>query len=296
MMCVGAALPFAGLLAYNAATTGSPLRLGYLAALGHLTDIGFGPRGLILYDRDVRPVVSATDFTLAEALRAEVASAIRPLARDLFPVWGLVPLVAIAFAYRVRFRLAPVTAFAVLPLANFFYFGNGERLYLELLPFVLVAAAIVVRAVHAVDPGAARALAIFLVGANVVAGTSRVAADAWARRSRPTDSQVVARAIADSLRAPGRLLVFEQNPPLSEPLLVGLSRFNFGAFPGRVVVARDLGAENAQLACRLPGYRPLRAVASTAARDAHLVAYPGGIVAAARCDGPPLVTTPLPLE
>jgi 4-amino-4-deoxy-L-arabinose transferase-like glycosyltransferase len=296
MMCVGLALPFAALLAYNRATNGDPFRLNYRAALGNLTDMGFGPRGLILYDRDVRPVVAAAEFTMRQAVRTEITSALWPLARDLFPVWGLLPLIAIAFAYRVRFRIALVAAFAVLPLVNLFYFSNDARMYVELLPFVLIAAAIVVHGVHAVDPRASRALAIFLVGANVVAGTTHVAADARARRNRPTDGEVVARAIADSLRAPGRLLVFVQNPPLSEPLLVGLSRFNFGRFPGRVVVARDLGAENAQLTCRLPGYRPLRAVASTAARDAHLLAYPGGIGAPARCADPPLVSSTPPTE
>jgi 4-amino-4-deoxy-L-arabinose transferase-like glycosyltransferase len=291
MMCVGAALPFAGLLAYNQATTGSPTRLGYQAALGHLTDLGFGTRGFILYDRDVRPVVAASDFTPAEAARTELTSTAWPLARDLFPVWGLLPLLAVAIAYRVRIRLAVVAAFAVLPIVNFFYFSNGTRLHVELLPFVFVAAALVVRGVHEVDPRAARALAVFLVGANVVTSTTWIAAECWYRRTRPSDSEVLTRAVRDSIRTPGPVLVFVQNPPLSEPLFIGLSRFNYGRFPGRVVVGRDLGPENAQLACRLPGYRVLRAEASTAARGARLVTYPDGIAAAARCDLPPLVSS-----
>ena len=290
MMCVGVALPFAGLLAYNQATTGSPTRLGYQAALGHLTDLGFGPRGFILYDRDARPVVAASEFTLAEAVRTGLTSAAWPLARDLFPVWGLLPLVAVAIAYRVRIRLA-VAAFAVLPIVNFFYFSNGTRLHVELLPFVFVAAALVVRGVHEVDPRAARALAVFLVGANVVTSTTWIAAEGWYRRTRPSDSEVLTRAVRDSIRTPGPVLVFVQNPPLSEPLLIGLSRFNYGRFPGRVVVGRDLGPENAQLACRLPGYRVLRAEASTTARGARLVTYPDGIAAPARCDLSLLVST-----
>ena len=291
MACAGVALPFACLLAYNAATNGNPMRLGYQAALGHLTDLGFGARGFILYDRDVRPVVSASAFTLGEAIRTELVSAVWPLARDLLPMWGLLPLVAVAIAYRVRLRPAVVVAFAVLPIINFFYFSNGPRMYVELLPFVLVAAAIVVRGVHEVDPRAARALAIFLVGANVVTSTTWIAAEAWKRRIRPSDTEVVTRALADSTRAPGPILVFVRNPPLAEPLLIGLSRFNFGRFPGRVVVARDLGPENAQLACRLPGYRVLRADASTTARDARLVTYPQGTAAPARCALPRLDQT-----
>ena len=290
MMCAGAALPFTGLFAYNAATNGHPLRLGYHAALGSLTDLGFGIRGIILYDRDVRPVVSATEFTLAAAFRNELTSVVWPLARDLFPVWGLLPLVAVAIAYRVRARSALV-AFAVLPVINFFYFGNDTRLHVELLPFIFVAAAIVVRGVHEVDPCAARALALFLVGANVVTSTTWIAAEGGKRRSRPSDSEVVARAVLDSMRSTGPILVFVRNAPLSEPLLIGLSRFNFGRFPGRVVVARDLGPENAQFACRLPGYRVLLAEASTTAREAHLVSYPGAIAAPARCDLPRLVSS-----
>ena len=288
MACAGVALPFACLLAYNAVTNGNPMRLGYQAALGHLTDVGFGTRGFILYDRDVRPVVSASEFTLGEAIRTELVSAVWPLARDLLPMWGLLPLVAVAIAYRVSLRPAVVAAFAILPIINFFYFSNGTRMYVELLPFVLVAAAIVVRGIHAVDPRAARALAIFLVGANVVTSTTWIAAEAWNRWVHPSDTQVATRAVVDSARAPGEILVFVRNPPLAEPLLIGLSRFNFGRFPGRVVVARDLGPENARLACRLPGYRLLRAEASTAARDARLVTYRDSIAAPARCDLPPL--------
>jgi hypothetical protein len=291
MACAGVILPFAGLLTYNAVTNGNPMRLGYQAALGHLTDVGFGPRGFILYDRDVRPVVSATEFTLGEALRTELGSALWPLLRDLIPMWGLLPLVAVAIAYRVRLRPAVVAAFAVLPIVNFLYFSNGTRLYVELLPFVLVAVAIVVRAVHDVDARAARALAVFLVGANVVSSTTWIAAEGWKRRAHPSDSEVVARAVVDSAGTAGPILVFVQNPPLSEPLLIGLSRFNFGWFPGRVVVARDLGPENARLACRLPGYRALRAEPSTTARDARLVSYPDGVTASARCDLPRLDTS-----
>jgi hypothetical protein len=85
------------------------------------------------------------------------------------------------------------------------------------------------------------------------------------------DAVALTRALRDSSRAAPRILVFVRNPPLSEPLLIGLAPFNFGRFPGPVVVARDLGAENALLACRLPGYRVLVAESATAAREARLV-------------------------
>ena len=291
MLVLGGALPVVALLAYNAATNGDPMLLGYRAALGHLNDLGFGERGIVLYDRDVQPVVSATQFTLAHALRNEMEFVLWPYARDLIPVWGLLPLVGVAFAYRVRFRWAVVAAFAMLPLVNLFYYGNAQRMHVELLPFVLVGVAIVVARVREVDARAARALIVFLVGANLVTSATQVAGARSRQMRRPSDSELLARALRDSARAAPGLLVFVRNPPLSEPLLVGLSRFNFGAFPGPVVVARDLGAENAQLVCRLPGYRVLAAESSTPAREAHLVSIADPSTANAPCDRPPLVST-----
>ena len=294
LLCLGVILPFAALFVYNAATNGNPLRVGYQAALGHLSDMGFGMRGVIVYDRDVRPVVSAFDFTFAEAVRGEIASVAWPLARDLFPVWWLLPLVAIALAYRMRVRWAIVAVFSVLPIVNFFYFSNGERFYVELLPFVMVTVALLVRHVGATDLRAARALAIFLVGAGIVTSVMRAADDRWQRTHQPLASEVLADALRDSSRVRPRILVFVRDTTLSEPLLLGLSQFNFGPFPNDVVVARDLRAENARLACRLPGYRVLAAEYAPAARIARLVSLDDSAFVKAACDRPALVSTPRP--
>ena len=164
-------------------------------------------------------------------------------------------------------------------------------MYVELVPFALVAAALLLRRVGTIEPRAASALVIFLVGANVVTSATKIAGDAWQRTRHPTDSEALSRALRDSSRAAPRILVFVRNPPLSEPLLIGLAPFNFGRFPGPVVVARDLGAENALLACRLPGYRVLVAESTTAARDARLFTPHDSSRAAGRCDRPAL--TPL---
>ena len=293
LMCVGAALPFVALLAYNAATNGNVFRMGYQAALGHLSDMGFGERGVIEYDRDARAVVSAAPFTFSDAVHNEIAFALWPLARDLFPVWWLLPLLAVAFVYRVRVRWIVLAAFSVLPIVNFFYFSNGERFYVELLPFAFVGVALVVRDVGAVDARAARALVIFLVGANDLTSATRIAGDRWQRRTRPIPSELLARARRDSSRAAPGVLVFVRDTALAEPLLIGLSQFNFGRFPGPVVVARDLGAENAKLACRLPGYRVLVAefAPPPATRGARLVSWNDGPLVAGRCDRPALAST-----
>ena len=296
LLCVGAALPFAVMLAYNATTNGNAFQLGYQAAIGHLSDMGFGERGVIVYDRDVRPVVSSDRFVFADAVRNEISAVAWPLARDLFPVWWLLPLLAVALVYRVRVRWAVVAAFSALPIANLFYFGNGERLYVELLPFAFVAVALLLRQVASTDVRAARALLIFLVGANVVTSAARIAGDRWQRLHRPIPSDRLARVIRDSSRAAPRILVFVRDTTLAEPLLIGLSQFNFGRFPGPVVVARDLRAENAQLACRLPGYRVLVAefAPHTAAGEVRLVSWNDGSLLAKRCDRPALVSTLTP--
>jgi hypothetical protein len=292
MLCLGGVLPFAAMLAYNARTNGSPFELGYRAAIGHLTDVGFGMRGLIVYDRDVRPVVSSFPFTFADAVRNEISVAGWAFARDLFPVWWLLPLVAVAIAYRMRVRWGLAAAFSVLPIVNLFYFGNGERLYVELLPFAFVAVAVLVRHVGTIDARASRALFVFLVGAGVVTSATRIAGDRWQRLHHPVPSEALARALRDSSRAAPNILVFVRDTTLAEPLLIGLSQFNFGPFPGPVVVARDLRAENAQLACRLPGYRILVAEpAPPAAGGARLVSWSDAPLDAGRCDRPALVPT-----
>ena len=50
LLALGMVIPCAALLLYDDYTNGSPFRLGYAAAQGHLNDLGFGMRGLMLYD------------------------------------------------------------------------------------------------------------------------------------------------------------------------------------------------------------------------------------------------------
>ena len=296
MLCVGGALPFGALLAYNTATNGHPTRFGYRAAQGHLNDLGFGRRGIVLYDDEVRPVVQASEFTFADAARAELTSVVWPFSRDLFPIWGLLPLLAVAAAYRVRVRASLVLALAVLPIVNFFYYANGERMHVELLPFAIVGAVLLVARLRELDPRAASALAVFLVGANLVTSAARIAGDWRQRQHAPAETETFVRAVRDSSRAAPGVLVLVRDRPLAEPLLLGLWRFDVGPFPGPVVVARDLGAANSRLACRLPGYRVLLAESATAAREARLVSFTDSIAAPARCADPPLVSTTAPTE
>ena len=99
----------------------------------------------------------------------------------------------------------------------------------------------------------------------------------------------IALAVARALATPKVGLPGDLVAALVPPLLIGLARFNFGRFPGSVVVARDLGPENAQLACRLPGYRVLLAETDSAARDAHLRRMTDTTLATPHCDRSTLV-------
>jgi hypothetical protein len=290
-LVLGVVLPFAALLAYNAYTNGSPFRLGYQTAAGHLNDLGFGPRGNILYGRDVRPVLAADPFTLSVAARNEAAYVLWPLARDLLPVWTVLPLLALACAHRATVRWGVVAAFAVLPLTHFFYYANGERFYVELLPYGAVGIALLLNRIREMDAPLGSALIVFLLGANVVSSAGHLAGDVRQRAVHPSDSDVISRALLDAPPSPGGLLVLVRNPPLAEPLLVGLSKFNFAPFPGPIVVARDLGDENARLICRLPAYRVLFAESSTPSHGARLLPAANDSIGPSNCDASPLLTS-----
>lgn len=290
LVVLGAMPAIAALLLYDAATTGSPFRLGYQAAVGQLNDLGFGMRGLLLYDAKALRVAAAQPFTPTDAMRNEVGRVWWQLARDTLPLWTALPVLAVAFAYRMRVSWPTVAAFAVLPIVDFFYLFNDERLHLELLPFVAIAAALIVAHVWSSDARAGRALLIFLVGANLAADLSRIAQ--LHRDSAVGPSALVSRELRERERAGRPLLVFVKNPPLSEPLFVALSRFNFGAFPGRIVVARDLGDENALLQCRLPDYAVMIAEFTTPRHSALLRQVPADSTRRESCDAPPSPNSP----
>jgi hypothetical protein len=264
-LALGAALPCVVLLLYNKVSNGSPLRLGYVAAQGHLNDLGPGTRGLMLYDAHGQRVASGERYALVDAFRYEVRNGLWPLMRDATPDFTILPLIAAACAYRLPVRGATIAAFCTLPLAYFLYFDNGERFYLELLPFAALGVALIVARVWASDAIAGRALLIFLVGANVVSSATSAVAAARERARHPSDGAIVMRELLAAQRTSGPMLVFVRNPPMAEPLFIALSPLNFGRFPGRVAVARDLGRDNASLVCRMPGRTVL--IAESATRD-----------------------------
>jgi hypothetical protein len=88
----------------------------------------------------------------------------------------------------------------------------------------------------------------------------------------------------------GVALGYVRNPPLSEALFVGLSPLNFSPFPGPVVVARDLGRENAGLVCRFTGRVVMIAEAATAGHGARLLPTQLDSTRGASCRASPLAS------
>ena len=290
LLALGMAIPGAALLLYDAHTNGSPFRLGYVAAQGHLNDLGPGTRGLMLYDAQGQRVVSGEQYTLVDALRYEVRGVLWPLMRDVAPVFSILPLIATAYAYRLQIRAATIAAFCTLPLAYFLYFDNGERFYLELLPFAALGVASIVARAWELDATAGRALLIFVLGASVASSAASVLAAERERTRRPSDGVVVMRELLAAQPTSGPTLVFVRNRPLAEPLFIALSPLNFGPFPGRIVVARDLGRDDVNLICRMPGRTVVIAESATKDHGARLLPAQPDSVSAASCRAPALST------
>jgi len=271
LLALGLAIPCAALLLYNYYTNGSPFRLGYSAAQGHLNELGPGMRGQVLYDAQGERVEVVERYALVDAFRYEVRGVLWPLMRDVTPFFTILPVIAAGYAYRLRFNGATIAAFATLPLAYFLYFDNGERYYLEMLPFFAVGVALIVVRVWESDAVAGRALAVFLVGASVASSATHGAALVRDQVRHPSEGAILMRELLTAERAKGPMLVFVRNPPFAEPLFIALSPLNFGQFPGRIVVARDLGPENVNLVCRMPGRAVIIAESATKEHGARLL-------------------------
>jgi hypothetical protein len=155
------------LLAYNAATTGSPLVFGYTATHGTLHDLGFGVRGYLTAS-GVRVV---SDFTLAAAA-GNLAARVADFVQDGLGLVLLVPALVVASAHGWRPRAATIAAFLALPVAHFFYFHTHWRLYVELLPFLLIGVGGAIAAVVRERPRGGLALAGAALIATIAFGPS----------------------------------------------------------------------------------------------------------------------------
>ena len=254
-MAAGALPAVGGLLGYNAVTNGSPLLFGYTRVHGALHDLGFGRRGFMLYrGADAPSPGLVIDFTPALALQ-RFGDRLSELAEHAIPLLLVFTVLALGLLFRFPFRWRSVAAWLPLPAAYVFYFFSNIRFYSELLPVLLVGAAMVLAHVARRNLAAARAV----LAAGVLAGV--VVSGVWAERFERQRARPIADALARLERhADGgaKVLAFVADDDAEAYWFRRLAVLNAGGLDGRVLVARDRGAENAQLARRFPGRTVLR--------------------------------------
>lgn len=258
---VGAVLPAALLLEYNAATNGEPFRLAYQAIHGHGYDLGFGVRGFM----GIMPSLERVPVPVTYTPRIAFSNLFLRLAEFSYAGFGiglLLPLIALAWAHRVPLRLRYAAAFLILPALYFFYWYSGIRYFTCLLPFLLVGCAVLVLELFEREPAALGVGLCALLGSLFFALPYRQSPGGldspWTRSAYFRDPGRIAT--LDSLRALGEregpLLVFarQQDNPFDN-LLDRLELLNADGLTSRVLVARDLGPRNAELRARFPERR-----------------------------------------
>jgi hypothetical protein len=256
-LVLGALPPLLLLLYYNQVTNGDPSTFGYTAVHGQFHNLGFGDRGALLYAGQIKPTYSNIDpFTPYVALE-NLARRSREFAARALPCFLLLPLVWVGATYRFPFRLRSVAPFLLLPAAYFFYFFSEIRFYTELVPFIALAAALLLT--HAARQGRTHVLswvlAIVVLGNLADAVATTVAALPRARVVTRNASDL--RTLADEV---GSIVVFIREPTPESYLFRRLSFFNEHGLSSNIVVARDRGPENTILMRRLPQHAPYLAV------------------------------------
>lgn len=250
---LGAVAPLAFMLYYNKAVTGNPFTFGYHLAQRGLQDLGFGPRGGILWGpRGQAEQFTVPSFTPAMAV-AHFFSMVRDVGFEFSPAFALAPFIFLALRERLRVPLATVSVFLVLPLAQFFYFYADARFYSALLPFVLIGVGALL-AQLAIKNGrlARQVLTMWVIGSVLFTGYQLAS---WTRVFRK-DKLPYFQGVERLNRDDGKVLVFVRDSVDTPYSFDQLSWFNIDTFPGPVIVARDLGPRDGELIKRLPDYRP----------------------------------------
>lgn len=258
---LGGMLPVLAVLAFNNATTGNPLTFGYSALHGSLHSFGFGERGYVEYDSAMKQVLNVTLFTPVVAAR-QALDALWFYARTLLPMFLVIPLVVLAVARRVPMRWSVLAVFLALPVVTFFYFTDTSRLLIELLPFVFVGLGVMLARMRRQGMLRNGTIAALVASQALSAGLSlrdqyAVQMDGYAGNGFRVMDEV--RAYRDQH---GPILVFVRESGDFTTWFMSLNWYNADDFPGDIIVARDLGAENARLASRFPSHRPILATRS----------------------------------
>jgi hypothetical protein len=252
---IGAVPALLGTGYYNMVTTGSPTEFGYAVSMHGLHDIGFGRRGFVTYAETGLARELVHQFTLWTSV-VNQGGALWTLLLTFVPAALLIPIITAARRFNAGFKLSTAAAFLLLPIAYGFWFYAASWYYVDALPFVFLAVALMLERMRSVRPIVARNFGIYLlitVPTFAVAETYRVRQVYEPCREAYDD--------VEKMRASGRLLIFADDQVtngLSEMTLECLFVYNTRGLNGDVVVARDLGSMNGELIGRYPGYRPVR--------------------------------------
>ena len=226
------------LLAYNRATTGDPLTLGYTAAHGALQSLGFGERGF-----RQGPVFT---FTSADAVFNETRVA-QALARYAIGLALLVPALWLGVRRGGRIRWGIVLLFMPFVVAQFFWFANRPRYHIGLLPFALLGTAVLLA--HA----GTRAWRLALAGAAF----NLMLAPPWFQADLTRPAPPFARGLADlASRAErdGPFLVF-WDP--GDGWAAHWASISLLEGPRAIVARRVSPAADSVVARRFPRHRPV---------------------------------------
>jgi hypothetical protein len=261
---LGGLLPAWLFIEYNLAVFGTPVALGYDVMHPGLYKLGFGQRGFRVLDENLEWVPNSFYFGPMLAFRTLVRLLVG-VNTTFVPVGMLVPITALAVASGFRVRWPLVAAFSILPAALFFYWGSNLRLWVELLPFVLLATAAMLVVVHRRWPRLAWGFVGTVIASQLILALPWQAGSGGGHRPWAASDYSGSAApgrwatlmVADSLRkVHGRVLLFSREATRFDIQIDRLYVFNGGRFDGPVLVARDLGPRNVILTQRFPDRVP----------------------------------------
>ncbi|HEX6316751.1 MAG TPA: glycosyltransferase family 39 protein [Gemmatimonadaceae bacterium] len=259
---LGGVLPAFLLLSYNKTVFGDPFAVSYQVISPGTYDLGFGQRGVRVLDADGNWVPGTFSFGPLEATRA-LLRRIAGLNTTFIPVGMLAPIIATAIAAGFRIAWLAVACFALLPIAHFFYWGEPLRLYMELLPFLVLATALMLATVYRRWPRMALGLAGSVIISHLVLALPWPAGSGGGHRPWTGTDYVVAKGrretvrMADSLaRVHGPLLLFSREASRFDNQIDRLYQFNGDRFDGPILVVRDRGEANESLISRFPDRMP----------------------------------------
>jgi hypothetical protein len=254
LVVAGGIAPAAFLILYNKTVLGGPLAVSYDVLHPGLYKLGFGLRGVI---------EPGFPFGATDALRALVTRVVS-LNTTFVPIGLLAPIVAIAVAAGFTISWWHVGLFSLLPVAHFFYWYGGLRLYAELLPFLLLGTAAMLVFIHDRWPRLAMGIGALLLGSQLIVALPWTSAGDGHRPlvssdyfSRGIPGRHATLQTADSLaRVHGRVLLFSRDEDAFDNQIDRLYQHNGDRFNGPILVMRDRGDANGEVIRRFPDRVP----------------------------------------